>query len=111
LKSFAWCHVQESVRQFGAPLREQLDLQSEARNLARFNANFHRSKRVSFPKPIYPLVATDVLVRCRPTLHLALGTMWSCVRQRHDSSMHMGCPRGSDTTAVDVGTDGWPPVA
>ena len=52
------------MRQFGAPLREQLDLQSEARNLARFNANFHRSKRVSFPKPIYPLVATDVLVRC-----------------------------------------------
>jgi ABC1 atypical kinase-like domain len=51
------------VRQFGAPLREQLDLQSEARNLARFNANFHRSKRISFPKPIYPLVATDVLVR------------------------------------------------
>ena len=61
------------MRQFGAPLREQLDLQSEARNLARFNANFHRSKRVSFPKPIYPLVATDVLVRCRPSrpLHRA----------------------------------------
>lgn len=54
----------ESTRQFGAPLREQLDLQSEARNLARFNANFSRSKRVSFPKPIFPLVAPDVLVRC-----------------------------------------------
>ena len=61
------------MRQFGAPLREQLDLQSEARNLARFNANFHRSKRVSFPKPIYPLVATDVLVCCCPSrlLHRA----------------------------------------
>jgi aarF domain-containing kinase len=55
-------NLEESVRQFGAPLREQLDLCSEARNLARFNANFSRSKRVSFPKPIYPLVAPDVLV-------------------------------------------------
>lgn len=60
--------LQESVRQFGAPLREQLDLQAEARNLRRFNTNFRSWKRLSFPRPIFPLVAPDVLVR-PPCLH------------------------------------------
>ena len=55
-------NLQESVRQFGAPLREQLDLSSEAQNLARFNRNFRKWKNLSFPEPIYPLVAPDVLV-------------------------------------------------
>jgi len=55
-------NLQESVRQFGAPLREQLDLQAEARNLQRFNTNFRSWKRLSFPRPIFPLVASDVLV-------------------------------------------------
>ena len=32
--------LDESVRQFGAPLKEQLDLAAEARHLARFNRNF-----------------------------------------------------------------------
>ena len=32
--------LDESVHQFGAPLKEQLDLAAEARHLARFNHNF-----------------------------------------------------------------------
>lgn len=55
-------NLQESVRQFGAPLREQLDLRSEARNLERFNTNFRKWKRLSFPRPMFPLVTSDVLV-------------------------------------------------
>ncbi len=51
------------MRQFGAPLREQLDLQAEARNLQRFNTNFRTWKRLSFPRPLFPLVTSDVLVR------------------------------------------------
>ena len=58
-------NLEESVRQFGAPLREQLDLSSEANNLARFNRNFRKWKNLSFPEPIFPLVTSDVLVRGR----------------------------------------------
>lgn len=89
--------LDESIRQFGAPMREQLDLSEEAsrpwpllsrandrrrpgreypmdvrqplirlpqaKNLARFNRNFSRwARSLSFPRPIYPLVAPEVLV-------------------------------------------------
>ena len=54
--------LEESVRQFGAPLKEQLDLSTEARALAKFNRNFRTWRNVSFPSPVYPLVAPDVLV-------------------------------------------------
>lgn len=54
--------LEESVRQFGGPLKEQLDLSTEARALARFNSNFKYWPNVLFPAPVYPLVADDVLV-------------------------------------------------
>lgn len=54
--------LDESVRQFGGPLKEQLDLSCEARHLARFQHNFRLWRSVSFPTPIYPLVSADVLV-------------------------------------------------
>ena len=54
--------LEESVRQFGGPLKEQLDLSTEARALARFNSNFKYWRNVLFPAPVYPLVADDVLV-------------------------------------------------
>jgi aarF domain-containing kinase len=54
--------LEESVRQFGGPLKEQLDLSTEARALARFNSNFKYWGNVGFPAPVYPLVAEDVLV-------------------------------------------------
>ena len=40
----------------------QLDLALEARHLARFNRNFRSWRNLSFPLPIFPLVAPDVLV-------------------------------------------------
>jgi predicted unusual protein kinase regulating ubiquinone biosynthesis (AarF/ABC1/UbiB family) len=54
--------LDESVRQFGLPLREQLDLSVEAASLARFAHNFRRWRRVRFPAPHYPLVSPEVLV-------------------------------------------------
>lgn len=54
--------LEESVQQFGGPLKEQLDLSSEARALARFNDNFKWWKNIKFPVPVYPLVAPDVLI-------------------------------------------------
>mmetsp|Transcript_45749 Transcript_45749/g.115661 ORF Transcript_45749/g.115661 Transcript_45749/m.115661 type:complete len:683 (-) Transcript_45749:139-2187(-) len=54
--------VEDSIRQFGAPLKEQLDLTREAANLARFNHNFRGWPNLSFPRPILPLVAPGVLV-------------------------------------------------
>lgn len=52
----------ESLEQFAAPLREQVDLAREAVHLHTFNFNFRKSKNVSFPVPLYPLVAPSVLV-------------------------------------------------
>jgi len=40
----------------------QVDLSREAANLERFNTNFRRTRSVSFPEPLYPLVSPDVLV-------------------------------------------------
>lgn len=54
--------LDESVRQFGGPLKEQLDLACEARHLSRFAHNFRLWRHVSFPAPIYPFVSSDVLV-------------------------------------------------
>lgn len=52
----------ETLEQFSAPLREQVDLTREALHLHAFNFNFRKTKRVSFPVPLYPLVAPGVLV-------------------------------------------------
>lgn len=54
--------LEETLKQFEAPLREQVDFQREARHLARFGRNFRRARDVSFPSPLFPLVAPDVLV-------------------------------------------------
>ncbi|GAX75374.1 hypothetical protein CEUSTIGMA_g2818.t1 [Chlamydomonas eustigma] len=54
--------LEESIRQFGGPLKEQLDLSVEARHLDRFNRNFRHWHHVTFPKPLYPLVTPSVLV-------------------------------------------------
>lgn len=55
-------HLEESIRQFGAPLKEQLDLLVEAQHLDRFGKNFRAWRNLSFPAPVYPLVAPSVLV-------------------------------------------------
>ena len=83
--------LEESVRQFGAPLKEQLDLSTEARALAKFNRNFRTWRNVSFPAPVYPLVAPDVLVetfepgrlisRQGPWLELPSKQLEVCVRR------------------------------
>lgn len=54
--------LDESVRQFRAPLFEQVDLRQEALNLVAFNENFRSWKDVTFPVPIQPLVDSAVLV-------------------------------------------------
>ena len=54
--------LEESIRQFGAPLKEQLDLLVEAQHLDRFGKNFRTWRNLSFPAPVYPLVAPSVLV-------------------------------------------------
>ncbi|KAI3430417.1 hypothetical protein D9Q98_005012 [Chlorella vulgaris] len=55
--------IKESVMQFGAPLREQLDLVTEAAHLEAFGKNFRHWRGVSFPQPAAPpLVSSEVLV-------------------------------------------------
>jgi aarF domain-containing kinase len=55
--------LKESLMQFGAPMREQMDLRSEAQHLSRFAENFKWWSGVRFPLPAAPsLVASDVLV-------------------------------------------------
>lgn len=54
--------LEESLKQFAAPLREQVDLGREGFYLHAFNYNFRKEGNVSFPVPLYPLVAPAVLV-------------------------------------------------
>ncbi|EIE27087.1 ABC1-domain-containing protein [Coccomyxa subellipsoidea C-169] len=54
--------LEDTLSQFAAPLREQVDLALEARHLWQFNYNFRHVRHVRFPFPIYPLVAPEVLV-------------------------------------------------
>ncbi len=54
--------LEESLAQFAAPLREQVDLAREGFYLRAFSYNFRKEARVSFPVPLYPLVAPSVLV-------------------------------------------------
>jgi len=54
--------LEESLKQFAAPLREQVDLGREGFYLHAFNYNFRKEKNVSFPVPLYPLVSPAVLV-------------------------------------------------
>lgn len=54
LPGLADLRLDESLRQFGGPLKEQLDLQVEAEHLARFKKNFRWvSKQAELQHPIY----------------------------------------------------------
>eukprot|EP00889_Picochlorum_renovo_P000886 jgi/Picre1/27916/NNA_000878.t1 len=54
--------LEESLKQFAAPLREQVDLSKEGFYLHAFNYNFRKEATVRFPVPLYPLVSPTVLV-------------------------------------------------
>ena len=58
----AHLRLEDSLRQFAAPLREQVDFTLEALHLWQFAYNFRSSHNVHFPFPIYPLVSPEVLV-------------------------------------------------
>ncbi|GIL43854.1 hypothetical protein Vafri_1448 [Volvox africanus] len=62
LPSLKHLRLEQTLSQFAAPLREQVDLSREAANLRRFNHNFRKTSHVFFPVPLYPLVTSDVLV-------------------------------------------------
>lgn len=54
--------LKESLMQFGAPMKEQLDLRSEAAHLDDFAENFKWWSQVRFPLPALGMVTEDVLV-------------------------------------------------
>lgn len=54
--------LEESLKQFAAPLQEQVDLSREGFYLHAFNYNFRKESSVGFPVPLYPLVSEAVLV-------------------------------------------------
>ncbi|GAB4831086.1 hypothetical protein Ancab_005096 [Ancistrocladus abbreviatus] len=62
IPTLRWLRLDESVQQFAVFMMSQVDLSREAAYLNRFIYNFRRSKDVSFPKPLYPLVHPAVLV-------------------------------------------------
>lgn len=84
--------VKESVMQFGAPLREQLDLVTEAAHLDAFSRNFRHWSGVSFPQPAdAPLVSSEVLVETFEEGELIskyVGTEWKYNRKLADLGMH-----------------------
>ncbi|GLC33812.1 hypothetical protein PLESTM_000122200 [Pleodorina starrii] len=77
--------LEESIRQFGGPLKEQLDLGVEASHLQRFNANFRSWSNVRFPVPLYPLVGPDVLVESFEDGDLIMGYVRS--PHRHNAML------------------------
>ncbi|KAK3021391.1 hypothetical protein RJ639_046799 [Escallonia herrerae] len=62
MPTLKWLRLDESIQQFAVFMMSQVDLAREGANLNRFIYNFRRSKDVSFPKPLYPLVHPAVLV-------------------------------------------------
>ncbi|XP_024367568.1 uncharacterized protein [Physcomitrium patens] len=64
-------HLQldKTVQHFAAFMTKQVDLTLEAAHLQRFIYNFRKSKDVSFPTPIYPLVHPTVLVEQDNFIH------------------------------------------
>ncbi|KAF6155435.1 hypothetical protein GIB67_019961 [Kingdonia uniflora] len=62
IPTLQWLRLDESVQQFAVFMLSQVDLVREAHNLSRFIYNFRKWKDVSFPKPLYPLVHSAVLV-------------------------------------------------
>ena len=58
-----WLSLPEEVQVFGSMMRQQLDLQNEADNLATFEANFSpRKAPVNFPRPLKVWSSKNVLV-------------------------------------------------
>lgn len=62
LEAASHLRLEDTLKQFAAPLKEQVDLAREAANLQRFNFNFRNAPSVQFPVPLYPLVSSEVLV-------------------------------------------------
>ncbi|XP_022843197.1 probable serine/threonine-protein kinase abkC [Olea europaea var. sylvestris] len=62
IPTLKWLRLDESVQQFSVFVMSQVDLAREAAHLSHFKYHFRRSKNVSFPKPLYPLVHPAVLV-------------------------------------------------
>ncbi|GFH07511.1 ABC1 domain-containing protein [Haematococcus lacustris] len=58
--ALAHLRLEDTLKQFAAPLKEQVDLAREASNLQRFNYNFRNTAAVQFPVPLYPLVSSEV---------------------------------------------------
>lgn len=62
IPSMHWLNLEESAREFGTTIRNQLDLSVEARNLHRFRANFADEPAIVFPCPIDEWVCPNILV-------------------------------------------------
>ncbi|KAL5716039.1 hypothetical protein ACHQM5_017778 [Ranunculus cassubicifolius] len=62
IPALKWLRLDESVQQFAVFMMSQVDLSREAAQLSRFIYNFRKSRHVSFPRPLYPLVHPAVLV-------------------------------------------------
>lgn len=72
LPALSALRLEESLKQFAAPLREQVDLAREATHLHAFNYNFRKTSGVSFPVPLYPLVHAAVLTETfEPGTHIS----------------------------------------
>ncbi|KAL5719493.1 hypothetical protein ACHQM5_012260 [Ranunculus cassubicifolius] len=62
IPTLKWLRLDESVQQFAVFMMSQVDLSREAAQLSRFIYNFRKSRNVTFPRPLYPLVHPAVLV-------------------------------------------------
>eukprot|EP00890_Picochlorum_soloecismus_P002191 jgi/Picsp_1/2973/NSC_01197-R1_probable serine threonine-protein kinase abkc-like len=84
--------LKESLMQFGAPMRDQVDLRSEAQSLDSFAENFRWWNRVSFPLPATGLTSEDVLVESfEEGDHISTYLGKSCPYNRTLANLGMTC--------------------
>jgi aarF domain-containing kinase len=72
--------LDESVRQFGGPLQEQLDLSVEAQHLSKFARNFRSWRNVKFPVSVCAAAAAwhSCCLDTRAVLRVAAEGSWDC---------------------------------
>ncbi|XP_033889395.3 uncharacterized aarF domain-containing protein kinase 2 isoform X1 [Acipenser ruthenus] len=62
LPGLKWLSLYEVVEEFEKLMTRQIDLRYEARNMERFQENFHDVDFVKFPTPLRPFITRNILV-------------------------------------------------
>jgi len=97
-----WLALPEAAEQFSSFMEQQLDMRTEAHNLARFALNFSDSigsAKLTFPAPFAGLVSRDVLVETF-VAGQPLSAMFALDRAEAEAAASLGGRRVAGTTGA-----------